>query len=72
MTHYHFSVNIRYQAFIEHYTGHAANILVVTESGLKLQLPAARFRPYLTQIGIKGRFRLTTDHNNKFLRLDSL
>ncbi|MGF1775996.1 DUF2835 domain-containing protein [Vibrio nomapromontoriensis] len=72
MNYYHFSMNIRYQAFIEHYAGHAANILVVTDNGLKLQLPAARFRPYLTQIGIKGRFRLTTDHNNKFLRLDSL
>ncbi|MFA0088240.1 DUF2835 domain-containing protein [Vibrio sp. 10N.261.51.F12] len=69
---YFFSMNLSYQAFISHYSGHASSIMVQTDCGLRLQLPAVRFRAYLTQLGIKGRFRLTTDHNNKFLRLDSL
>ncbi|WP_141138435.1 DUF2835 family protein, partial [Vibrio sp. V05_P4A8T149] len=39
---------------------------------LRLQLPASRFRPFLSQIGVKGRFRLTTDQNNKFVKLETL
>ncbi len=72
MKHYHFSLNITYQAFIAHYSGAASSVLVVTDQGLKLQLPAARFRPFLSQLGVKGRFRLTTDGENKFLKLEML
>ncbi|GAL34418.1 hypothetical protein JCM19240_1326 [Vibrio maritimus] len=72
MKHYYFSLNISYQQYFTHYTGHASSILVYTDQGLRLQLPATRFRPFLTQLGLKGRFRLTTDQNNKFLRLESL
>ena len=46
--------------------------MVVTDNGLRLQLPAARFRPHLSQLGIRGRFRLTTDSHNKFKQLDKL
>ncbi|MGR5285803.1 DUF2835 domain-containing protein [Vibrio maritimus] len=72
MKHYYFSLNISYQQYVTHYTGHAYSVLVYTDQGLRLQLPATRFRPFLTQLGLKGRFRLTTDQNNKFLRLESL
>ncbi|QSA19688.1 DUF2835 domain-containing protein, partial [Vibrio furnissii] len=69
---YFFSLNISYQSFLSHYSGAASTVLVLTESGLRLQLPAAKFRPFLSQIGVKGRFRLTTDQNNKFLKLEVL
>lgn len=69
---YYFSLNISYQQFLAHYSGAAANIQVVTDQGLRLQLPASRFRTHLTHIGIKGRFRLMTDQNNKFIKLESL
>ncbi|MCG9787020.1 DUF2835 domain-containing protein [Vibrio barjaei] len=72
MKQYCFNLNISYQNYLSHYTGYASSILVVTDERLKLQLPASRFRPYLTQLGIKGRFRLITDQNNKFIRLESL
>ncbi|MFA0414046.1 DUF2835 domain-containing protein [Vibrio renipiscarius] len=72
MNYYHFRLNISYQAYLAHYSGVATTILVVTETGLRLQLPAARFRPFLTQLGLKGRFRLTTDQNNKFVKLEVL
>ncbi|WP_117235482.1 DUF2835 domain-containing protein [Vibrio maerlii] len=72
MNHYHFSLNISYQAYIAHYSGAASNVLVTTDQGLRLQLPASRFRPFLTQMGVKGRFRLITDQNNKFIRLEAL
>ncbi|NOH96249.1 DUF2835 domain-containing protein [Vibrio sp. 99-70-13A1] len=72
MNHYHFSLNITYQNFLAHYSGAASTVQVVTTTGLRLQLPATRFRPFLTQIGVKGLFRLTTDHNNKFIKLEAL
>ena len=72
MNQYFFSLNISYQTFLNHYSGQASTVLVVTENGLRLQLPAARLRPYLSQLGIRGRFRLITDHNNKIQQIDIL
>lgn len=72
MNYYHFRLDIPYQTYVAHYSGAATSILVVTETGLRIQLPASRFRPFLTQLGLKGRFRLTTDQNNKFVKLEVL
>ncbi|MDN3610071.1 DUF2835 domain-containing protein [Vibrio ostreicida] len=72
MKHYYFTLNISYQSFIAHYSGAASHVLAITDQGLRLQLPASRFRPFLSQIGLKGRFRLTTDQNNKFIKLEVL
>ncbi|SON48586.1 DUF2835 domain-containing protein [Vibrio tapetis] len=72
MNQYHFSISIPYHEFLQHYSGSAASVVVFTDQRLRLQLPATRFRPFLTQIGVKGRFRLTTDHNNKFVKLEAL
>ncbi|WP_075651961.1 DUF2835 domain-containing protein [Vibrio ponticus] len=72
MNQYYFSLNIPYQTFLVHYNGAASSVMVTTDNGLRIQLPATRFRPFLSQIGLKGRFRLTTDQNNKFLKLEVL
>ncbi|PFG56177.1 uncharacterized protein DUF2835 [Vibrio sp. ES.051] len=72
MTHYYFTLNISYQAFLSHYSGVASVVQVITHNGLRLQLPAAKFRPFLNQLGIRGQFRLTIDQNNKFLKLETL
>ncbi|HAS62433.1 MAG TPA: DUF2835 domain-containing protein [Vibrio sp.] len=72
MNYYYFSLNIPYQMYVSHYNGTASNIVVMTENGLRLQLPATRFRPFVTQMGLKGRFRLTTDQNSKFVKLEVL
>lgn len=72
MNQYYFSLNIPYQTFLAHYNGAASSVMVTTDNGLRIQLPATRFRPLLSQIGLKGRFRLTIDQNNKFLKLEVL
>lgn len=72
MNYYYFTLNISYQAFLAHYSGAASAVQVVTEQGLRIQLPAVKFRPFLSQLGLKGRFRLTTDHNHRFIKLESL
>ncbi len=69
---YYFRMNVTYQAFLSHYSGLASTILVVTEQGLKLQLPASRFRVFLTQVGVKGRFRVTVDDNNRLINIERI
>ncbi|MGF1718188.1 DUF2835 domain-containing protein [Photobacterium chitinilyticum] len=69
MKSYTFSVYISYQSYLNHYSGAASTVVVVTDNGLKLQLPASRFRPFLSQLGVKGRFRITVNNQN---RLDVL
>jgi hypothetical protein len=69
---YYFSLNIPYQEYLNYYAGSASRVVVRTENGLTLQLPAVHFRPFLTQFGLKGRYRLTTDEQHKFVRLESI
>ncbi|MGR5444804.1 DUF2835 domain-containing protein [Vibrio jasicida] len=72
MNQYYFSLNISYQTFLSHYAGAAISVQVITDNGLRVQLDASKFRPFLSQLGVRGRFRLTTDQNNKFLKLETL
>lgn len=72
MKQYIFRLSIPYQTFLQHYSGAASNVIVYTEQGLKLQVPASRLRPFVSQIGLKGRFRLTTDQDNRFVKLETL
>ncbi|TON86642.1 DUF2835 family protein, partial [Vibrio parahaemolyticus] len=54
MKHYYFTLNIPYQTFLSHYSGAASSVQVITNNGLRLQLPAAKFRPFLSQLGVRG------------------
>ncbi|MGX9416094.1 DUF2835 domain-containing protein [Vibrio sp. RC27] len=72
MKQYYFTFSVTYQSYSQYYSGQASNVLIVTECGLKLQLPASRFRSFLTHTGIQGRFVLTTDANNKFVSLTKI
>lgn len=51
------------------YRGRARYLLVETDDGLKLQLPAANFREFVEADGIHGRFRVRIDADNKILSL---
>ena len=72
MKNYTFSVNISYQAYLNHYSGAASTVLVVTDNGLKLQMPASRFRPFLSQLGVKGRFRVSVNAQNRLETLERI
>ncbi|PSW14817.1 DUF2835 domain-containing protein [Photobacterium sanctipauli] len=67
-----FSAYISYNDFLNHYSGVAATVVVRTDNGLKLQLPASRFRPFLTQIGVKGRFRVTVNQDNRLQGIEQI
>ncbi|MBT0120975.1 DUF2835 family protein [Vibrio campbellii] len=54
MNQYYFSLNIPYQTFLSHYSGIASSVQVITDNGLRVQLDASKFRPFLTQLGVRG------------------
>jgi hypothetical protein len=51
------------------YRGRARYILVESDDGLKLQLPVANFRGFVSENGIQGRFSVSIDGNNKIQAL---
>lgn len=72
MKSYYFSVHISYSEFQCLYSGSASTVVVTTDEGLTLQLSALKLRPYLSQLGIRGRFKLSVDGNNKFIDLQAI
>ncbi len=54
------------------YEGNATCILVQSDDGLKLQLPAANFRVYVDSDGIRGRFSVAIDQSNRIVDLRRL
>lgn len=66
---FYFRLNISYQAFEQLYRTPNTSVKVRDESGQMLQIPAKRFVPFFTQLGVRGRFELTLGENNKFEQL---
>ena len=47
------------------YRGDVKYLVVRARSGLTLQLPLSNFRPYVSDQGLLGNFRVRVDENNK-------
>ncbi len=69
---YEFHLAIAPEEFVRVYQGTASVIVVRTTQGLRVQLPAARFRKFVTPEGVHGHFELTTDERNKVVELRRL
>ena len=69
---FHFSLNISSQDYIRFYQGRARNVIVFLQDGRKLQFPASNLRQFVTPEGVKGRFVLITDANNKIVKIKRL
>lgn len=66
---FYFRINIPYQAFEQLYKTPNTVVKVRDEAGRMIQLPAMRFVPFFSQLGVRGRFELILDDNNKFQQL---
>ena len=69
MRNFRFTMALNAQKTRAIYAGEARFILVETDQGLKLQLPAANFLEHVTADGIHGHFDVKIDANNKILAL---
>ena len=66
---FEFSINLSAEKTQHIYQGQARYILVYTDDGVSLQLPAINFRQYVTDRGIQGRFKVEIDDTNKIIQL---
>lgn len=56
----------------QYYRGEARYVIVTADSGERIQLAFKHFKPYISQLGIRGRFRLTVADNGDFLELEKI
>ncbi len=72
MRSYEFSLELSAPRTETIYRGDARYIVVESEQGPKLQLPAGNFREYVDADGIHGRFRVHIDTANRIVSLERL
>jgi len=72
MNQYVFNVRLNYEQLLPIYNGGADKIVVRDVTGRTIELPAERFKPFLTRQGINGQFRLLTETSGKFYSLTRL
>lgn len=62
-----------YQEFCDvYYSKGYQQVVVTTDNGTRVALPAGRLIPFIDNQGISGRFVLQVDQDNKFLTLNRL
>ncbi|WP_421292399.1 DUF2835 family protein [Aeromonas taiwanensis] len=54
------------------YQGHVRRLVVRTEQGLTLELGLEKIRGFVSQDGVYGYFRLTTQDDHRFISLERI
>lgn len=67
-----FGLSLTYEECLPYYTGDMQAVIVRSECGKRVQIPAIHLRGFIDTLGIRGRFRLTLDNDNKFQQLEKL
>lgn len=67
-----FRIDISKDAYLRYYQGNAKYILVRAEDGRRVQLPAHNFRQFIQPDGLRGRFEVELDSNNKLIKLSKI
>lgn len=69
---FYFSINAPYTQCEVLYVPSMQDVVVVSESGLSVQVPTSRLRQFVTSSGIKGRFRMVVDASKKIKSFERL
>ena len=64
-----FRLKFTAEEYLPFYRGDFQWVVVRSEDGRRVKFPAEHLRPFVTEIGIHGRFCLQFDRNNKFVGL---
>jgi len=65
-----FELDISQEQFLHYYKGNVSQVLVTSLDNIKIQFPAQFIQKFVTHNGIKGRFRIIFDENNKLVSLN--
>lgn len=69
---YYFNLNVSYHECQLIYRQSALNAVLVADSGERVQVPMGRLRQCITNQGLRGRFELTVDERNKFIKFKKI
>lgn len=70
--HYHFYLDISREQLMGVYRGSYRRVHVRTFDGLLLDIDAEHLRPFTTEEGIFGCFKLTISSSNRFISLEKI
>ncbi|WP_105189837.1 DUF2835 domain-containing protein [Pseudoalteromonas sp. T1lg48] len=69
---YYFTLSLTYEQCLAYYRGQVTAIQVCDDNRRRIRFPAAKILPHMSQLGIRGRFRLTLTPENKFVALERI
>lgn len=69
---YRFFLQLTPEQCLGYYQGTVRYVMVLADSGERVQLHADHFRAFISHSGVSGRFELTTDANGKFVALQKI
>ena len=69
---FYFSIQAPYKQCEVLYVPTMPDVVMMSESGLSVQVPTNRLRQFVTSDGIKGRFRMIVDANKKIKSFERL
>ncbi|WP_440055984.1 DUF2835 domain-containing protein [Pseudoalteromonas sp. T1lg65] len=72
MKEYFFYMELTHEQCLGYYDGSIKHIQVVEDAGKSIRFPASHIRRFITAIGIRGRFRLILDADNRFISLEKV
>ena len=69
---FYFTLSLKYELCERLYVPGINTVVMQAENGKRIQLPVTNLRPHVSPIGIKGRFRLMIDDNNKIMSFEKI
>ena len=69
---FYFTLSLKYELCEQLYIPGINSVVMKAENGKRIQLPVRNLRPHVSPIGIKGRFRLMIDENNKIMSFEKI
>ncbi|MBH0067831.1 DUF2835 domain-containing protein [Pseudoalteromonas sp. NZS100] len=72
MIEYYFSLRLSYSECMDYYHGRFSSLQVVEDGGKTVRFSANHLRPFITSLGIRGRFRMLLTPENKFIRIEQV
>ncbi|MFC3032102.1 DUF2835 family protein [Pseudoalteromonas fenneropenaei] len=72
MREFFFYLDLSHAQCMAYYQGVIDYVQVVEDGGKKIRFPASRVRPFISTIGVRGRFRLILNDSNQFVSLEKV
>lgn len=69
---YTFRLNFTSDEVLGFYQGQIKAVSVMTEQQIRLQFPFHHLKPFVSQIGIRGRFRLELSEHNQIHKIEKI